>query len=118
MSYLSISNLSIRLRGTPLRLLRDVSLTVKSGEVHGLVGESGAGKSMIGKAVLGGLEKTHAPPGVMGEPWGTGATSLWAAALPTPRPRKTAITMNADRIVVPPGKNDPMPILLLAGGSM
>ena len=53
MSYLSISNLSIRLSGTPLRLLRDVSLTVKSGEVHGLVGESGAGKSMIGKAVLG-----------------------------------------------------------------
>ncbi|MCI5076051.1 ABC transporter ATP-binding protein [Oricola sp.] len=53
MSYLKISNLDVRLAGTPMRLLRDVSLTVKSGEVHGLVGESGAGKSMIGKAVLG-----------------------------------------------------------------
>ncbi|GAB4347515.1 MAG: ABC transporter ATP-binding protein [Oricola sp.] len=53
MSYLSISGLSVRLRGTSMRLLRDVSMTVKSGEVHGLVGESGAGKSMIGKAVLG-----------------------------------------------------------------
>lgn len=36
-----------------LRLLRDVSLTLEPGEVRALVGESGAGKSMIGKAVLG-----------------------------------------------------------------
>ncbi len=53
MSFLSVSNLTIRQTGTSVRLLRNVSLTVKSGEVHGLVGESGAGKSMIGKAVLG-----------------------------------------------------------------
>ncbi|WP_421848904.1 ABC transporter ATP-binding protein [Oricola sp.] len=58
MSYLSISNLTVRLTGTDMRLLRDVSLTVKSGEVHGLVGESGAGKSMIGKAVLGILPRS------------------------------------------------------------
>lgn len=52
MSYLSIRNLSVRLRhGMPL--LRRVSLDVAAGEVRGLVGESGAGKSMIGKAVLG-----------------------------------------------------------------
>lgn len=52
MSYLSIRNLSVRLkRGPPL--LRRVSLEVAAGEVRGLVGESGAGKSMIGKAVLG-----------------------------------------------------------------
>ena len=57
MSYLKISNLTVNLTGTPARLLRDVSLTVKSGEVHGLVGESGAGKSMIGKAVLGTLPR-------------------------------------------------------------
>ncbi|MEY8838220.1 ABC transporter ATP-binding protein, partial [Cribrihabitans sp. XS_ASV171] len=36
-----------------MRLLRDVSLTLEPGEVRALVGESGAGKSMIGKAVLG-----------------------------------------------------------------
>ena len=35
------------------RLLRDVSLRLDPGEVRALVGESGAGKSMIGKAVLG-----------------------------------------------------------------
>ncbi|MGI3171080.1 ABC transporter ATP-binding protein [Pseudooceanicola sp. C21-150M6] len=34
-------------------ILRDVSLRLEPGEVRALVGESGAGKSMIGKAVLG-----------------------------------------------------------------
>jgi peptide/nickel transport system ATP-binding protein len=34
-------------------LLHGVSLKVETGEVHGLVGMSGAGKSMIGRAVLG-----------------------------------------------------------------
>jgi peptide/nickel transport system ATP-binding protein len=37
--------------GAPV--LRDVSLAIAAGEVHGLVGMSGAGKSMIGRAVLG-----------------------------------------------------------------
>lgn len=53
MSFLSIRNLSLRLRDNRAPLLRGVSLDVGAGEVHGLVGESGAGKSMIGKAVLG-----------------------------------------------------------------
>jgi len=52
MSFLSIRNLSVRLKNGP-PLLRRVSLDVAAGEVRGLVGESGAGKSMIGKAVLG-----------------------------------------------------------------
>lgn len=52
MSFLSIRNLSVRLKKGP-SLLRRVSLDVAAGEVRGLVGESGAGKSMIGKAVLG-----------------------------------------------------------------
>ena len=49
---LEVKGLNVALRGGP-RLLRDVSLTVYPGEVRALVGESGAGKSMIGKAVLG-----------------------------------------------------------------
>jgi len=49
---LAVENLSAGLRGTPMRLLRSVTLTVRPGEVHGLVGESGAGKSMIARAIF------------------------------------------------------------------
>jgi len=48
---LKVENLVVTIARQPV--LRDVSLTVAPGEVHGLVGESGAGKSTIGKAVLG-----------------------------------------------------------------
>jgi peptide/nickel transport system ATP-binding protein len=37
----------------PLPLLRGVSLSIAPGEVHGLVGESGAGKSMIARSIFG-----------------------------------------------------------------
>ncbi len=51
---LQIANLSVALGGDRRhRLLRSVDLTVAPGEVHGLVGEFGAGKSMIGKTVFG-----------------------------------------------------------------
>jgi peptide/nickel transport system ATP-binding protein len=56
-ALLEVENLSAGLRGTPARLLRSVSLSVKPGEVHGLVGESGAGKSMIARAVFAILPK-------------------------------------------------------------
>src|SRR5690606_29729267 len=56
-AFLEIRRLSARLRGTPHRLLRSVDISVEAGAVRGLVGESGAGKSMIGKAVLGVLPK-------------------------------------------------------------
>ncbi|PST19660.1 ABC transporter ATP-binding protein [Rhizobium sp. JAB6] len=39
-------------------ILRDVSLTLERGEVRGLVGESGAGKSTIAKALLGILPRS------------------------------------------------------------
>ncbi len=57
-AYLEIRDLSARLRGSGQRLLRSVSIDVPVGTVRGLVGESGAGKSMIGKAVLGVLPKS------------------------------------------------------------
>ncbi len=51
--FLDIADLSIALKAEPNhRLLRSVSLNVAPGEVHGLVGESGAGKTMIGKTIF------------------------------------------------------------------
>ena len=51
---LAIEQLSaISLRDGNRPILRRVWLDVGLGEVHGLVGESGAGKSTIAKAILG-----------------------------------------------------------------
>ena len=58
-ALLSIEHLSAvsdREGGAPI--LRDISLSVAPGEVHGLVGESGAGKSTVARAVLGMLPRT------------------------------------------------------------
>ncbi|MFD0981967.1 dipeptide ABC transporter ATP-binding protein [Tropicimonas aquimaris] len=52
---LEVENLTVRFRhrqGTTTAV-EDVSLNVGRGEIHGLVGESGAGKSTIGAAIMG-----------------------------------------------------------------
>jgi peptide/nickel transport system ATP-binding protein len=51
LSIVHLSAVSTRDGNAPV--LRDVSLSIARGEVHGLVGESGAGKSTIAKAILG-----------------------------------------------------------------
>lgn len=50
-ALLEVRDLRLAIGATPI--LRGVDLTLARGEVHGLVGESGAGKSMVGRAVLG-----------------------------------------------------------------
>jgi peptide/nickel transport system ATP-binding protein len=54
-AVLSVQDLRVAIsRGRATEnILRGVSLEVSPGEVRGLVGESGAGKSMLGRAVLG-----------------------------------------------------------------
>lgn len=56
LSIAGLSAVSDRDGGAPI--LRDVSLTLERGEVRGLVGESGAGKSTIAKALLGILPRS------------------------------------------------------------
>ncbi|WP_349956177.1 ABC transporter ATP-binding protein [Rhizobium sp. ZPR3] len=56
LSITGLSAISDRDGGAPI--LRDVSLTLERGEVRGLVGESGAGKSTIAKALLGILPRS------------------------------------------------------------
>jgi peptide/nickel transport system ATP-binding protein len=52
---LDIADLHVAIRGgaRPVPLLRGVGLTIAPGEVRGLVGESGAGKSMIARSIFG-----------------------------------------------------------------
>tara|TARA_R110002049_G_scaffold188402_2_gene356888 strand:- start:95274 stop:96143 length:870 start_codon:yes stop_codon:yes gene_type:complete len=72
-AYLKIRNLCVALKhGAPI--LRNVSIDVSAGQVHGLVGESGAGKSMIGKAVLGTLPRALVV--TQGEIWLDGVNLL------------------------------------------
>ncbi|MEO8857447.1 MAG: ABC transporter ATP-binding protein [Burkholderiaceae bacterium] len=57
---LSLAKLSLKTQvdGQSVDVLRDITFSLERGKVLGLVGESGAGKSLIGRLIAG-----HTPPG-------------------------------------------------------
>ncbi|MEY3872943.1 MAG: hypothetical protein RLZZ296_1938 [Pseudomonadota bacterium] len=69
MSLLEVKNLVVEFPGRhgTLRALDDISFSIAPGEILGVVGESGAGKSLTGASIIGLLE----PPGriASGEIW-------------------------------------------------
>lgn len=58
---LEVINLDVefRQRRRNVKALENISFAVRTGEILGLVGESGAGKSLTGAAIMGLIE----PPG-------------------------------------------------------
>jgi peptide/nickel transport system ATP-binding protein len=64
MSLLQVNNLIVEFPGRhgTLRALDDITFDIAPGEILGVVGESGAGKSLTGAAIIGLLE----PPGRIG----------------------------------------------------
>ena len=59
MALLAVRDLIVEfpIRGGVLRALHRISFSIDSGEILGIVGESGAGKSLTGAAIVGLLER-------------------------------------------------------------
>lgn len=72
--------------GTSVSVVRDITFTLHEGRTLGLVGESGAGKSTIGRMLLGMTEPDAGQVRLMGEPWS-------GVAEPLRRRRRQAIQM-------------------------
>jgi len=55
---LKVENLTVRFpsRFGDITAIEDVAMSIAAGEIHGLVGESGAGKSTVGAAIIGLLQ--------------------------------------------------------------
>jgi oligopeptide/dipeptide ABC transporter ATP-binding protein len=76
MSVLAIEGLScdfLTVEGI-VYVLRGINLSVERGEIHGLVGESGCGKSVGARAVMGLLDKKHSR--IRGRAWFDGKNLL------------------------------------------
>jgi len=52
-----LKNISVEFN--QISILKDVSLEIRAGEIHALVGENGAGKSTLMKTILGIISPTH-----------------------------------------------------------
>ena len=104
MSLVDIRDLSVtltRAAGEPVAALNDVSLTLEAGEVLGLVGESGAGKSMLGRAIAGLLPESAIPTGQL-EVAGRDVLLMSATELQQHRGKKVAICFQNPRSTLNP----------------
>ena len=75
-----IRDLRVELTGSGDDVVDEIRIEIHAGEVLGLVGESGCGKTTIGMALLGHCRAAAAWPA--GRCWSTGATSpSWPGAI-------------------------------------
>jgi peptide/nickel transport system ATP-binding protein len=103
-SLVDIRDLSVtltRAAGEPVAALSDVSLTLEAGEVLGLVGESGAGKSMLGRAIAGLLPESAIPTGRL-EVAGRDVLLMSGTELQQHRGKKVAICFQNPRSTLNP----------------
>ena len=77
-----ISTADLRKNYGTVEALKGVSLTVRPGEIFGLLGQNGAGKSTLIKILLGIVRKTDGDAELLGEPAGTASVRRRVGYLP------------------------------------
>ncbi len=93
MPLLEIENLTVEFptRRALFTAVKNAHLSVEPGEIHGLVGESGAGKSTIGAAVMGLLDRPGRIAGGIIRYKGDEISGLDAAAMASLRGKKISM---------------------------
>ncbi len=88
MALLEVKDLSLAIGRYPI--LRDVDLSVDAGEILGVIGESGSGKSMTALSIMQLL-----PHGRAGRRARSGSRGARCSGSPTPRCRRSAAAPSA-----------------------